>query len=533
MAIFNGGGVSGVSPQKFDTDIGEVKNLIQNVDQDVEALGESLQSDMTQLVTDVNDAVDEMQTTINNAPVGGPLPYMLNKLTAASVEEGIKLDYQAVEWEGTETATNGMIRPYGVMIRYSDEQYPRTPSEGILAVDDTDLFDETTTGTNTSQAGKEKTATVVGFANNTLYYFSAFTYSYAGMFNTNYYNNNASPNQLKQRTTCTYTGNKGSLTVTVTQDYNYKTLGEITATMTPTAGGDAKTGTRTGAGNIAIGNLEAGEYTLSFNAQSGLTTPSPQQITITAGQPNTASAQYKASGNLNDYTWPEIQKIAQDGNANKIFTRGSTKDNVSIKKITGGPSSFSMSNGSYTVLIADFNKEASNSISFMTKGLPVYVSDNMAVDVPWASSNLRAFLEANRSTIIPEVAPYMKSVRHKTMYARNNNPYSGSSTTTDYLYPPSISNMGNGASFGQYNYEDNVAFSYFTNNTRRNIANGQTYVLRSSDTTSWADGPKVSGYFGVLSNGGVGNGHYSHSQNYKVEWPFGSTYYRPLCFCVG
>lgn len=35
MSIINGGGVSGVSPQKFDTDIGEVKALIQDVDADV------------------------------------------------------------------------------------------------------------------------------------------------------------------------------------------------------------------------------------------------------------------------------------------------------------------------------------------------------------------------------------------------------------------------------------------------------------------------------------------------------------------
>lgn len=72
MAIFNGGGASGVSPQKFETDIGEVKELIQDVDSDVavvdgvvDGIAANVGSLQTSMGT-VQTSVGNMQNTVNS-----------------------------------------------------------------------------------------------------------------------------------------------------------------------------------------------------------------------------------------------------------------------------------------------------------------------------------------------------------------------------------------------------------------------------------------------------------------------------------
>lgn len=337
MTILNGGGSSGVSPNKFNQGIEDVKDAVQDVQTSVNSLSSTMQSGMS----DLQDSVEEMQTAVQNAPVGGPMPYVLDtgNFSAESVENGIKLTYKATIHEKSAwgvTVPCGSVPPYGIMIRYGTDGFPRTPNEGILAVDDTDIVDKTTKGPSNDDGlyGKTKTFTVVGLTSNTLYYFSAFPYSYDKVFNTNYGlagTNQASNNT--QRKTCQWTGTKGTLTVTITQDYDYKTLGEITVTATPTAGGDPVSASRTGAGNVSL-SLDGGEYTVSFSAYDYYTAPESQTINVTAGQPNTLSVEYKASRNLNDYSWSDLEEIGNAGGHKVLFKVLDEKTIMANNKIT-------------------------------------------------------------------------------------------------------------------------------------------------------------------------------------------------------
>lgn len=303
-----------------------VKTSVDNIDLSpvtgaVEDIATDLGQDMDELVANVGAEVDEMKEAVENAPAG-PFPFVMNKFQVNSVDEGIKITYKANNSASITSGNDkenavGSIEPRGVMIRYSDDHYPATPTDGLLAVDDTDIVDDASATGNT----KEKTYTLPGLTNNQLYYFSAFPYSYSGVFNTNC---GFSGDTSRHRKTCSYTGNKGTLTVDVTQDYDYETLGEFTVTLTPSSG-NAKTQTRTGPGQVVFAGLDAGAYTLSFETKQRFTTPTSQQIVITAGQPNTASAEYKASKTLNDYSWSTINQIAQDGLFSTFFKVGDVK----------------------------------------------------------------------------------------------------------------------------------------------------------------------------------------------------------------
>lgn len=313
MTILNGGGSSGVSPNKFDQGIEDVKDAVQDVQTSVNRLSSTMQSGMTQLSTDVNDAVDEMQTTINNAPVG-MAPPPIGVFSAESVDEGISCTYNMNDTQNNNDTH--YQRAKGIMVRYSTEGYPQSEKDGVLGFIDEDIHDAETL------KSKSKTSIITGLTNGNKYYLSAFTYSFYNVFQHNIeFGNYGSPGG---RLTCSYTGNKGALTVDVTQDYDYKTLGEFTATLTPSSG-SAKTQTRTGPGQVVFAGLDAGTYTLSFSTETYFTTPESQQIVITAGQPNTTSAEYIVSKNISDYSWAEIKSLADSGKASEVFELGQTK----------------------------------------------------------------------------------------------------------------------------------------------------------------------------------------------------------------
>lgn len=269
----------------------------------------------------------------------GPMPFPIDsgKFTAESSEEGILLKYTATimpSQSSDEMTTIGSVTPYGIMIRYATDGYPRTPKEGILAVDDTDLFDKKAlTKGGTITYGKEKTLTVVGLTNGETYYFSAFPYSYSGTFNTNYGKNVNGDNYANsQRVSCQWTGTKGTLTVNVTQDYNYKPLGEYTITLTPTSGGEAITKTHSGTGEVQI-TLDGGEYTMSATAPQYFKTPENKTVNVVGGQNQTESITFNLTISVQDLSWDEIKQVTNDGNAEKLFEVGSSKT-IRMKYIT-------------------------------------------------------------------------------------------------------------------------------------------------------------------------------------------------------
>lgn len=366
--------------------------------------------------TPLENGLDKIQEAINNAPVGGPLPFPLASFIVQSQEDGIKLTYSAYMFANqSDVNYMGEIVPYGVMIRYSDEGYPQTPTEGILVIDDTDLFEKTTIPSASGSGniiGKEKTATAVGLTNNTLYYFSAFPYSYAGLYNTNI-GPGATESLQRHRTTCTWTGTAATLTVTITQDLDIFALGEITVTLTPTAGGDPLTQSRTGPGDVIFSGLTSGQYTLSFSAATNFTAPDSQEIDLLAGVPNIKTVQYTVNTNLSDYTWGQIVDLSESGVANQLFSVKDTKD----LPLAGNY------NYSVTMEIVGFNHDnlTSGGKAGITFGMKGCMRTNQAIHSPrsnteYFKTNIHSTLNGAIYNSFPEeLRTGIKQVQKKTV----------------------------------------------------------------------------------------------------------------------
>lgn len=275
----------------------------------------------------------KMEEIVNNAPVGIPAPAM-NVFRSESVEEGIKLTYKinavtptygtnSIPQTSDNCATPASITK-GVMVRYSTEKYPTSINDGVLAFVDEDVYEEDYSTYNYRNA-KQKSKVVTGLTTGNTYYISAFPYSTYNVYNTAA--GASEGNNSGNRTKCQWTGTKGTLTVNVTQDYDYKQLGEYTATLTPTAGGEAITKTQSGATTVVFSGLEAGEYKLSFSTPQYFTAPENQSVTVVAGQSQTVDKVFEFTPpSLSDASWSEIDNLSSI--ANNFWSVGDTKDIV-------------------------------------------------------------------------------------------------------------------------------------------------------------------------------------------------------------
>ena len=301
--------------------IDKTKTAVEGIDlspaiNTVAELSDDLKVSMQKMVADVNAETTEMHNTIKATPTGVPAP-TLKSVTAESVASGINVSIVAQSHSTTGPSEDNILSvTKGVMVRCKEGNYPENKEDGTLAFVDDDLFSVNASGERTA---KTKQHIVVGLTSGKTYYFSAFPYSTQMSYNERI--------GAKNVAKCQWTGTKGTLTVTVTQDYDFIALGEITLTMTPTTGGSAVTKTRTGSGPVVFDSLEAGQYTLSFNAQTNFTKPNNQTITVTAGQPNTATAAYKLNiGALGSTSWELISRVSKAGIASKFFSVGDTKN---------------------------------------------------------------------------------------------------------------------------------------------------------------------------------------------------------------
>ena len=319
-------GVKGVQ-----TTLDGVKNSVDTLPEDVQTKLDAFEVTIDELKKNVEDTLSDVQETVENSPAG-EIPSDLNSFSSSSKEDGIEVKYLANITTGGGVVDNQdvTVLTKGVMIRYSKESYPLTKESGVLAGIDEDIF---TLNEDGSKEAKEKTILITGLTNGETYYISAFPYSNYNMFNEAA--GKANNGKVAHRTKCQWTGTKGTLTVNVTQDYDYKPLGEYTATLTPTAGGDPVTKTQSGAATVVFSGLEAGQYTLSFSEVASFTKPSNQSVTVVAGQSKVLDLQYVFTSNLNDLSWEEIDKYAKEGLSTTIWSVGDTKDvNVNGETLT-------------------------------------------------------------------------------------------------------------------------------------------------------------------------------------------------------
>lgn len=207
--------------------------------------------------------------------VGCP-PNDMQSFSATSQEDGIKVTFTGPKNSYVFGAANNdtlLSTPAGVMIRYSDTDYPADINDGTLL----GVYNENYNPVNPT----EVTDNLIGLVFEQTYYFSAFPFSVDGI-----YNKSQAP---ANRASCQWVGNKGTINVTVAtyEGYTGGEIGEYTITLVDQAESSPSNIERTasGTGLTQIGNLEAGKtYVVTLTDVGGLTCDPSEPITIVAGE---------------------------------------------------------------------------------------------------------------------------------------------------------------------------------------------------------------------------------------------------------
>ena len=220
----------------------------------------------------LDDFINDATEVVNSLGTGLP-PRDLAAFSSQSTEDGIKLTFTPpAQTYIDDGGTNQFaVMPAGVLIRYSDTGYPRTPDEGKFGYD----YKPTGDWVTTSQE-----CTIVGLTKDTKYYFAAFPYSTEHVYNKNQVTAN--------RTEMTWVGNKGTISVTVKTPEGYEgTLGEYTITLVDQASDSPQNVEKsaTGAGLTQFGGLTAGKsYKVRLSSTDDLQAPPDSEaITIVGG----------------------------------------------------------------------------------------------------------------------------------------------------------------------------------------------------------------------------------------------------------
>ena len=236
----------------------------------------TVQSTLDGLLDDIKDEfgifIDDAEEVIEKLGTGLP-PRDLAAFSSQSTEDGIKLTFTPpAQTYIDDGGTNQFaVMPAGVLIRYSDTGYPRTPDEGKFGYD----YKPTGDWVTTSQE-----CTIVGLTKDKKYYFTAFPYSTEHVYNKNQVTAN--------RTEMTWVGNKGTISVTVNTPEGYEgTLGEYTITLVDQASDSPQNVEKsaTGAGLTQFGGLTAGKsYKVRLSSTTDLQAPPDSEvITIVGG----------------------------------------------------------------------------------------------------------------------------------------------------------------------------------------------------------------------------------------------------------
>lgn len=207
--------------------------------------------------------------------VGCP-PNDMQSFNATSQEDGIKVTFTGPKNSYVFGAANNdtlLSTPAGVMIRYSDTDYPADITDGTLLGIYTEDYDPVNP--------TEVTDNLIGLVFEQTYYFSAFPFSVDGI-----YNKSQAP---ANRASCQWVGNKGTINVTVStyEGYTGGEIGEYTITLVDQASSGPQNIQRTasGIGLTQIGNLDEGKtYVVTLTDVGGLTCDPSEPITIVAGE---------------------------------------------------------------------------------------------------------------------------------------------------------------------------------------------------------------------------------------------------------
>lgn len=247
-------------------------------------------------------------------------PSDMQSLSMTSGENGITVTFKGpansyLHGYTANTETLACV-PAGVMIRYSDTDYPKTPDEGVLAIDYHDGYNPTNPA--------EQSVEVVGLTKDETYYFSAFPYSNYGIYNMS--------QNAKNRGSCQWVGNAGTIKVNVgvTPTSATSDLGEYTVTLvSQDSGGSNIQKQATGAGEtIFSGLLQGKKWKVQLSTPTDFIAPAlSEEITVEVGQTYTVNMTYTSKwgsitvnvtatqnpGSVGAYT---VTLISQDGGSN-------------------------------------------------------------------------------------------------------------------------------------------------------------------------------------------------------------------------
>lgn len=245
-----------------------VKKGIKGVQTTLDGLLGDIKDEFGNFLNDAEEVIDKLGT--------GVPPRDMISFSSESTDEGIKLTFTppAATYFAEHTSGDGKqfaCMPAGVLIRYSDTGYPRTPDEGIFG------YDYKTDGDWDTESHE---CTIVGLTKDTKYYFTAFPYSTEHVYNKNQIEAN--------RTEMTWVGNKGTISVTVNTPEGYHgTIGEYTITLVDQAADSPQNieKTVTGAGVTQFGGLLNGKsYKVRLSSIGDLQAPPDSEaIEVVAG----------------------------------------------------------------------------------------------------------------------------------------------------------------------------------------------------------------------------------------------------------
>lgn len=479
---------------KIDGLNGTVEGLPEEVQNQLDAFKKTID----ELKKNVEDTLSDVQETVENSPVG-VLPPGLSSFSCKSNENGINVGYEpnvVITHAGgasTDDSNDILSMTKGIMFRYSDEKYPTNIDEGVFAFNDEDIFQLNELG---DRQPKHKYNTITGLTNGKTYYISAFPYSYGNRYYIGSWN---------CRKSCQWTGTKGTLTVNVTQDYDYKPLGEYTATMTPTAGGQAITKTQSGAGTVVFSGLEAGEYTLSFSSPQYFTAPQSESVTVVAGQSQTVDKVFVfTAGSLSDSSWDLIDALSK--RASTIWSIGDTKDVV----VNGETLTFEIVGFNHDNL-ADGSGKAG--ITFGMKNLmktKLTMNEDNINNGSYAGSEMNTYVGSTFYNGMPsEVRNVIKSVKKVTGKGGTSTSWSGTRTDNFKTWLFSEAEVFGTKTFSVGN--EGSKYARFTSNSLRTkkLSNGSGSAYRW-----WLRSPRLGGNtsFCIVRSDGTAD-HYGASDS--------------------
>ena len=432
-------------------------------------LGNSLKEQIADMKKVVNELPSKIEPHLSNISSGIPAPSLAD-FSAESVNNGVNITYKAI---GSTVLNNDnhnvAATTKGVMVRYSDSDYPTSIKDGTLAFVDEDLFNLS----GGVRIAKTKTRLVEGLSNETRYFFTAFPFTHTKAYNESMGELNTTP--------CRFMGTKGRIFINVNANDKSK-ISPFTITATPKNGGNTATKQMSNLGNTHM-DLEKGVWIISLSALSGYFPISNKEISVVAGMDMSIDFMYEIKVSLSSLSWSKIDEISRTGKAQNAFSVGNTKD-------------ITVDGETLTMEIVGFNHDdlASGGKAGITFGMKNLMKNNRNMSSSNTNSGgavdsaLHKYINSNIYNNLPaDLKAVIKKVKKKTT--------AGGATTTLKTYQtnlflfsvPEVFQQSEIPSWASKN--DGYLYPRFTNNTSRvkKMSNGTDsaapWWLGSPDTT--------------------------------------------------